>query len=111
MTKIKVGQNEYNALSITGKVNDKEWDGRHTKTFRLAISHADALEVFCDGCEWSIIDISVDDDDNPIEVEFDNSDFSLAGDVVDHRDGTVSITMGKMTDLEEVLEIVYGGEE
>ena len=111
MAKIKVGQDEYEALSITGKTNDKEWDGRHTKTFRLEMTHEDALEVFVDGCEWSIVDESTDDNGDPVEVEFDNADFSLAGDVTDHRDGTVSITMGKLTDLEEVLEIVYGGDE
>lgn len=111
MAKIKVGQDEYDALSINGKMNDKEWDGRQTKTFRLTMTHDDALEVFGDGCAWSIVDESTDERGDPVEVEFDNSDFSLAGDVTDHRDGTVSITMGKETDLEEILEILYGGDE
>ena len=111
MAKIKVGQDEYNALSITGKMNDKEWDGRQSKTFRIEATHGEALEAFTDGCEWSIVDMSTDDNGEPVEVEFDNADFSLAGDVTDHRDGTVSVTMGKLTDLEEVLEIVYGGGE
>ena len=111
MAKIKVGQDEYNALSITGKMNDKEWDGRQSKTFRIEATHEEALEAFTDGCEWAIVDASTDESGNPVEVEFDNAEFSLAGDVTDHRDGTVSVTMGKLTDLEEVLEIVYGGGE
>lgn len=37
--------------------------------------------------------------------------FNIAGDVTDHRDGTVSITMGRMTDLEEAYELLYGGNE
>ena len=110
MAKIKTWQGEYNALSITGKMNDKEWDGRQSKTFRIEATHDEALEVFADGCGWSIIDMSTDENGDPIEMEFDNSDFSMAGDVTDHRDGTVSVTMGKPTDLEEAYELLYGGE-
>lgn len=111
MAKIKVGQDEYNALSIAGKMQDKEWDGRQTKTIRLEMAHDDALEVFCDGCEWSIVDEITDENGEPAAIEYDNAEYSLAGDVTDHRDGTVSVTMGKETDLEEVLEILYGGGE
>lgn len=32
--------------------------------------------------------------------EYDNSEYSLAGDITDHRDGTVSIKMGKPTEAE-----------
>ena len=42
--------------------------------------------------------------------EYDNSDFNIAGDVTDHRDGTMSIKMGKATDLEDAYELLYGGD-
>ena len=47
----------------------------------------------------------------PDPAEFDNSDFCVAGDVTDHRDGTVTVKMGKLTALEETLLMIYGGEE
>ena len=34
----------------------------------------------------------------------------LAADVTDHRDGTCSIKMGKLTELEETLALLLGGE-
>jgi hypothetical protein len=64
------------------------------------MDYATANELFVDGVEWSIVD-----DEN---TEYDNSDYCLAGDITDHRDGTLSVKMGKMTDLEEVLEAMYG---
>ena len=35
--------------------------------------------------------------------EYNNSDYCIAGDIIDHRDGTLSVKMGKPTDV-EVLE-------
>ena len=41
-----------------------------------------------------------------IEQEvYDNSEYSIAGDVVDHRNGTVTVKMGKPT-AEELLAIM-----
>ena len=45
------------------------------------------------------------------ETEFDNSEFCIAGDLTDHRDGTITAKMGKLTDLEEAYEIMFGGDE
>ena len=42
--------------------------------------------------------------------EWDNSDYSLSGPITDNRDGTVSIKMGKPTDLEDAMELLLGGE-
>ena len=43
------------------------------------------------------------------ETEWDNSEYNLAGDITDHRDGTITVKMGKLTDLEEAYEIMLGG--
>jgi hypothetical protein len=45
------------------------------------------------------------------EIEFDNSEYNIAGDLTDHRDGTITAKMGKLTDLEEAYEIMLGGIE
>jgi len=42
-------------------------------------------------------------------ISEDLSDYCIAGDVVDHRDGNITVYMGKMTDLEQAYELLYGG--
>ena len=37
------------------------------------------------------------------ETEWDNSEFNLAGDLTDHRDGTMTVKMGKFTTEEMLL--------
>lgn len=99
MAEVKINDTLYPAV-IAGKMQDASWDNRSTKTITLEMDYATANELFVDGVEWSIVD-----DEN---TEYDNSDYCLAGDITDHRDGTLSVKMGKMTDLEEVLEAMYG---
>ena len=99
MTLISIGGEEY-AATISGNTHDRAWDDRETKTITLEMTHAEANELFVDGAEWSIKDVD--------GTEYDNSDYCIAGDITDHRDGTVSIKMGKPTDLEDLLEMLYG---
>lgn len=128
MTCVKINGTQYPA-TISGKMSDKEWDGRPSKSITLEMTHDEALNVFCDSAEWSIISESIvsepqiDDAGNPIldengdpvivestnVEEFNNSDYNIAGDVTDHRDGTVTVKMGKLTELEEAYEIMLGG--
>lgn len=106
---VRVGHVDYTTVSINGQLHNSEWDDRHTKTFRIATSFSEASNVFIDGVAWSIVEAVIDGEET-FYTEFDNSDFDIAGDITDHRDGTVSVTMGKMTDLEEAYELLYGGE-
>lgn len=117
MVQVKIGQQLYPA-SVRGTVRDGDWDGRESKAITLAMAAADAAALFSDNTAWSIqVDQpSYPDPDTgetvmPDPAEFDNSDFCVAGDVTDHRDGTVTVKMGKLTALEETLLMIYGGEE
>lgn len=112
-TYVEINGNKYPA-SITGRLNDKDWNNRASKDIHLEMEYSDALTLFVDNAQWNIIqEIEVlketEDADgnlimqNVIEEEiYDNSDYSIAGDITDHRDGTVSIKMGKLT-AEELL--------
>lgn len=108
MIYVKIGGTEYPAV-INGKIHDNDWDERESKTIILEMSYTDAVETFVDGCSWSIV-CTDEEEGGDYREEFDNSDFNISGDITDHRDGTVSIKMGKMTDLEEAYEMMYGGE-
>ena len=120
MEKVKINGTEYPA-TIEGQMSDYTWDGRESKTITLEMTHAEAAELFVDGARWSIISenvITITSEENPEEVaeetvrqEFDNSDYSLAGAITDYRDGTISVKMGKSTELEEAYSMLFGGEE
>lgn len=101
MVDVKVNGITYPA-EVEGMINDYFWDGRESKSITLKMNITDALELFVDDIQWSII---------YDETEYDNSDFNVAGDITDHRDGTITVKMGKETDLEEAYEMIYGGNE
>jgi hypothetical protein len=121
-TCVKVGNAQYPA-SITGRLHDADWDDRQTKAIKLQMSYIDAAALFVDGVKWSIVQEneemveSVNDSGETVhEVqtvieEYDNCEYSLAGDITDHRDGFVTVKMGKLTDLEVALEMLLGGKE
>lgn len=117
MTYIKVNNTLYPA-KIDGRIADYEWDRRDTKSITLSMTYAEVLALLPDNTAWSIVQkdtvqkISedgqpmVDDSGNPVteEVtsEFDNSEYSMSGVIRDNRDGTVTIKMGKPTEIEIV---------
>ena len=115
MTYIKINNIEIPA-TIDGKFKDSEWDGRESKTIHVAMSYADSKNLFCDDVAWSIVQRDMvdvlDEQGQPtgetkeVVNEYDNSEYSLAGDITDHRDGTVSIKMGKPTETESAKATV-----
>ena len=71
----------------------------------------ETLPLLPDGTPWSIVQGTPAADGKETEAGWDNSAFSLSGDITDHRDGTVTIKMGKPTDLEDAYEMLLGGDE
>ena len=107
----KTADTEYSA-EFAGKVMDHEWDERESKSIRLQMSYTDALTLFQDGLVWSIVERETDLDSGDENVqEWDNSDYCIAGSITDHRDGTVTVKMGKKTanDILAELEEAYDG--
>lgn len=114
---VKVKNTLYPA-TVSGRMSDGDWDNRESKSITLGMDYATAAETFVDGLKWSIVqqeEVPVFDKDGKQtgtetkETEFDNSEYNLAGDITDHRDGTITAKMGKLTDLEEAYEIMLGG--
>lgn len=115
-TYVEINGNQYPAV-ITGRLNDKDWDGRESKAIKVEMAYADALNLFVDDVNWNIVqDVEVMreiEGENGemvmkpvIEQEaYDNSDYSIAGPIIDHRDGHVTIKMGKPTAEEMLAEI------
>ena len=67
-----------------------------------------ATELFVNDVQRSIVDEIQIEEGDPIQNEYDNSDYFLAGNITDHRDGKISVKMGKLTD-KEALDIIIGG--
>lgn len=117
MTFVKINETLYPA-TISGRVADKDWDNRASKAITLEMDYMIAINLFTNGLEWSIVQqdtapmYDVDNiymDTEIITNEFDNSDYNIAGDITDHRDGTITVKMGKLTELEEAYELMLGG--
>ena len=112
---IKVNNTEYPA-AVNGVYNDRSWDGRDTKTITLTMTHAEVAALLPNNTPWSIVQRDMvdvlDEQGQPtgetkeVVNEYDNSEYSLAGDITDHRDGTVSIKMGKPTETENAVGAV-----
>lgn len=115
-TYIEINGTKYPAV-ITGRLNDKDWGNRESKSIELEMTYMEAMETFVDNIAWSIVqDIEVmreveDQRGNTITEQvieqevYDNSEYSIAGDIIDHRNGTVTVKMGKPT-AEELLAIL-----
>ena len=114
MIYFKANNTEYPA-DISGKITDRDWDGRDIKTITLTMTHDEAAQLFVDGLSWSIVQRDTvpvyDKEGNPTgEIEeqvqeWDNADYCVAGPITDNRDGTCTCKMGKKTQLETEQEL------
>ena len=112
---IKVNNTEYPA-AVNGVYNDRTWGGRDTKIITLTMAYAEVMALLPDNTPWIIVQRGMVDklDENDMPTgetveqvnEWDNSEYSLSGDITDHRDGTVSIKMGKPTETESAVGAV-----
>lgn len=126
MTFVKINVTLYPA-TVSGRVADKDWDNRASKAITLEMDYATAIALFVDGLVWSIVQqnevptYQVDENGKPVldengepiqtgteiqESEWDNSEYDVAGAITDHRNGTITVKMGKITDKEALAELM-----
>ena len=119
MTKVRINGHEYYA-TVNGFSNDLYWNKRESKSITLAMDYATAVATFADDVPWSILYQPSDYYDpetqqmvTPPVEEYDNSDYCILGDITVHRDGTVTVKMGKPTgeELYNILREVVEGEQ
>ncbi len=117
-TNVIVNGNSYDA-EIHGTKRDSSWGNRESKSITLPMDYATAAATFVDDVPWSILyqppeyyDPETQKTVTPPVEEYDNSDFSILGDIIVHRDGTVTVKMGKPTaeELYNILKEAVEGE-
>ena len=112
---IKVAGQEYPATLIYN-YKDRNWDMRESVAVHLTMPYAQAAALLTSGTPWFNIFREERDvlDENgeltgqteEVVTEEDMSAYSLAGQITDYRDGTVSIKMGKPTEAEATAATV-----
>lgn len=112
---IKVNGQEYPATCVYN-YKDRNWDMRESVAVHLTMPYAQAAALLTTGTPWFNVFretmAKLDNDGNPtgqteeVVTEEDMSAYSIAGDITDHRDGTVSIKMGKPTETESAVGAV-----
>lgn len=119
---VKINDNQYTA-SITGRLHDKDWDNRESKAITLEMSYEDVVKNFVDDMQWFILQ-EVEETVEVVEPEteevtmktvtnlesYDNSEYSIVGDITIHQNGTITVKMGKPTaeELFAMFEEVLG---
>ena len=96
--------------TIGGRMSDKDWDGRASKFIHMELTYEEAVALFANEVKWSIVqDVEheievVDEETNEISVKlvteqevYDNSEYSILGDITIHNNGTITVKMGKPT--------------
>lgn len=109
MTYIEIAGKRYPA-EVAARMRDPDWDNRKSKAITLKMTHAEAAELFKDGAQWNIIRQKDSYEENgvavtPEPVVYDNSEYDVAGQITDNRDGTVTVKMGVLTDREALDEL------
>lgn len=128
MIYVKINDTLYPA-TVTSYPNNPGWDSRDSKSITVEMEHAEADALFVDGAVWSVVDrvevpvYETDANGMPLmgekglpvqtgteirETETDFSDYDLAGELIDHRNGKITAKMGKHT-AEELLAVIMGG--
>lgn len=107
---IVIGDNEIPVKSVF-EYRDADWGDRKAVLIRCTLSESEARELFTDEMEWSYkITYEVRSTDEPIEPMItDMSQYSVLGSIESESGGYTAIKLGVTTDLERLIEIVYGG--
>jgi hypothetical protein len=108
MEYVKIKGNQYPVTidGHCGKYGDSAWNGRWSKEITIEMSYEEALVTFVNDVSWSIVhqpEPYVDKQGEtitPDPEEYDNSEYCVAGSITDHRNGTVTVKMGKPTEIE-----------
>lgn len=103
---IKIGNDQIELISCYGFNSNMRGATRDSLEITLVSSYDYVVETFVDDLEYSLVQIETDEQGKEVETEYDKSEYCISGDVIDHRDGTITVFMGVKTELEYVNEVI-----
>ena len=101
--RVKVNGMELEAIVQT-RPSDSTWNGRESKAITFAGTYAEAVELFQNDVQWSVVYAATEEHE---AVETDLSEFALAGAITDNRNGTITVKMGKYLQS-EIIAMTIG---
>lgn len=94
--KLRINEKEFPLLSARAATEQMKNFRRDVISLTITATYAEAAAEFTDGATFTVVDDSV----TPSE-EFEYTDHTMAGAITDHRDGTVTVKMGKANTAEQ----------
>lgn len=94
--KLRINEKEFPLLSARAATEQMNHYRRDVISLTIEATYAEAAAEFIDGATFTVVDDSV----TPAE-EFEYTDHTMAGAITDHRDGTVTVKMGKANTTEQ----------
>lgn len=96
---VNIGGKVFDAVVHT-RPNDTAWGGRESKAITAAMTYQEAVETFADDTPWSVVyGVTLEDGSTQL-VQVDMSEYAISGPIMDNRDGTVTVRMGKYRESE-----------
>ena len=94
--KLRINEKEFPLLSARAATEELKGFRRDVISLTITATYQEAAAAFTDGSTFTVVDDSV----TPAE-EFEYTDHTMAGPITDHRDGTVTVKMGKSNTAEQ----------
>ena len=93
---VTINSTTFPLLSARAATENMKGFRRDVISLTITATYQEAAVAFTDGATFTVVDDSV----TPAE-EFEYTDHTLAGPITDHRDGTVTVKMGKSNTAEQ----------
>lgn len=83
-------------------------DGISRESIRITITatYSEVAEYFVNGANWAIEETIVDDMGAEVTKKYNKSAYSVAGDIIDHRNGNITVYMSKPTEIEKAQSLI-----
>ena len=91
--KLIINEKEFPLLSARAATENMKNYNRDVVTLKMESTFEDAATNFIDGATFTIIDDA--------EQSYEYKDHTMAGQITDHRDGTITVKMGKANTAEQ----------
>ena len=108
MIYVKIGETTKEA-TVNGYRRDPKWDYRDVEEITITATADEAVTLFPDGVEWELVqtfepylDEETGEIIQPEDIVHSHREFCVSGAVTDHRNGKVTIRMGKLTEVEQM---------